>query len=171
MLDVRFNVKEIDGITYISIFTYDEQFKTLLFNLKGLKDIVLAPLFLERYIPYFRVRFFNYYLVPAPSTLDSDKTRGFNHVIEIFRPLKRPFLLLFEKKATFKQSDLHYEARQKVGDKLRVKEGEKVKGKNILIIDDIKTTGATIKAMIKLIKPFKPRKIAVLTLAATTLNK
>jgi len=170
-LDVKFNVSKIEGVTYISVFNYDEHFKTLLFHLKGLKDIVLAPLFLERFIPYFKVRFINYYLVPAPSTIESDKERGFNHVIEIFKPLQRPFLRLITKKVAFKQSDLNYALRQKVKDKLVINNGNKVKGKNILIVDDIKTTGATIMAMINLIKPYNPRKIAILTLAETSLSE
>ncbi len=170
-LDVKFNIIKIEGITYISIFNYDEHFKTLLFHLKGLKDVVLAPLFLERFVPYLILKFRNYYLVPAPSTKESDRERGFNHVIEIFKRLKRPFLHVIAKKVAFKQSDLNYTLRQKVKDKLIIHDGHKVSGKNILIVDDIKTTGATIKAMINLIKPYNPRKIVVLTLAATTLSE
>ncbi|HON56511.1 MAG TPA: hypothetical protein PLJ38_05780 [bacterium] len=38
-------------------------------------------------------------------------------------------------------------------------------------MDDIKTTGATIRAIIDLLIPYKPRKIVVLTLAKTTLSE
>ena len=170
-LDAKFDVSKIDGITYISLFNYDEHFKTLLFHLKGLKYIVLAPLFIERFVFYLRLRFINYYLVPAPSTKESDEERGFNHVIEIFKPLKKHFLLIIFKKANFKQSELNYASRQKVKDNLVVVDGHKVKDKNILIVDDIKTTGATIRAIIDLLIPYKPRKIVVLTLAKTTLSE
>ena len=87
------------------------------------------------------------------------------------QPLQRPFLRLITKKVAFKQSDLNYALRQKVKDKLVINNGNKVKGKNILIVDDIKTTGATIMAMINLIKPYNPRKIAILTLAETSLSE
>lgn len=149
------------------LFLYDEQLKTNLYRLKGLADIELASLFLERFAAYFRLKYFNYYLVAAPSTKSSEQERGFNHVEHLFSGVNRPFLRLFAKKDDFKQSDFNYEERQKVSDRLILNNGESVFGKNILIVDDLKTTGATIKAMIAMLRPFKPRNIKVLTIAYT----
>lgn len=149
------------------LFVYDEHLKTYLYRLKGLGDIELAPLFLERFVVYFRLKYFSYYLVAAPSTKVSEEERGFNHVEHLFSGLNRPFLDLFTKKHDFKQSDFNYDERQKVSDKLKLNNPEIVSRKNILIVDDLKTTGATIKAMIKLLAPLKPKNIKVLTIAYT----
>ncbi len=149
------------------LFVYNEQLKTNLYRLKGLADIELAPLFLERFTTYFRFKFFNYYLIAAPSTKSSELERGFNHVEQLFSGLNRPFLHLFEKKHDFKQSDFNYEERQKVSERLIINNGELVFRKNILIVDDLKTTGATIKAMIAMLVPFKPKMIKILTIAYT----
>jgi competence protein ComFC len=144
--------------------------KTTLYHLKGLKDIELAPLFLERYMPYFETKYKGYLLIPAPSTRESDNIRGFNHVTAIFEGLKRPFLGVITKKVDFKQSDLSYVERQMVSHKLEIKAGHLIKGKKVLIVDDIKTSGATLKAIINLIRPFHPKKIEILVIARTKVN-
>ena len=51
-----------------------------------------------------------------------------------------------------------FDERQNVIDKLEVVKGERVRGKKILLVDDLFTTGATVKAMIKLLKPYNPKK-------------
>ncbi|HKM02590.1 MAG TPA: phosphoribosyltransferase family protein, partial [Bacilli bacterium] len=65
---------------------------------------------------------------------------------------------------------LHFDERQNVIDKLEVVKGERVRDKKILLVDDLFTTGATVKAMIKLLKPYNPKKIQVLTLAYTKIS-
>lgn len=144
--------------------------KTTLYHLKGLKDIELAPLFLERYMPFFEVKYKDYLLLPAPSTKESDDIRGFNHVTAIFEGLNRPFLGVITKKVDFKQSDMSFVERQMVSHKLEIKDGHLIRGKKILIVDDIKTSGATLKAIIHLVQPFHPKKIEILVIARTKVN-
>lgn len=164
------HTSKFDNVNVLSIFEYDEAIKSVLFQIKGLGDISLASNMLEKFCAYLKIRYHGYYLVPAPSVKESDVIRGFNHVEEIFKPLKLEFLCIVTKRLEFKQSDLSYVERQNVGKKLDIKDGKKVEGKKILIVDDLKTTGATIRAMINLIKPYKPKKIEVLTLAFTKVN-
>lgn len=154
-------------VEYVHIYLYNEHLKTNLYRLKALGDIELASVFIERFAPLLKVKYFNHFLVSAPSGHESEKERGFNHVKVLFSALNRPFLDLFSKKFAFKQSDLNYEERQDVINKIEVKNGESVKNKRILIVDDLHTTGATIRAMISLIRPFKPKSINVLTIAKT----
>lgn len=168
-LEVSFKTELIGGIKVFTLYTYNEALKTMLYHLKGLGDIVLAPVFFDRYHYFLRLKYAGYILVPAPSTTEDDEVRGFNHVIEIFKPLNKKFLPLISKKEAFKQSDFHYEERQSVGEKLEIIEGEKLRNKKVLIVDDVKTTGATLKAMINLILPYQPQKLAVMTLSATKL--
>lgn len=167
---VIFESSRLNGVKVMTLYDYNETLKTTIYHLKGLKDIELAPLFLERYIPYLRAEYRDFVLVPAPSTAESDKERGFNHVVEIFKTLKRPFLHVVHKKEAFKQSDLSFEERQKVGLKLTIHEGHLLKGKKVLIVDDIKTSGATLKAIVHLITPFQPKKIEILVIARTKVN-
>ncbi len=170
-LNVIFKVEKIDNFEILSLYEYDETFKTILYDLKALGDIVLSPLFLERHVPYLKVKYQGYILIPAPSNEEDDKERGFNHVVEIFKSLKMEILPLIKKSEVFKQSDLHFDERQEVVKKLTITGGEKVKGKKILIVDDLKTSGATLKAIRELLIPFNPKVIKGLTIACTILDK
>lgn len=142
----------------------------MLYNLKAVGDVALAPAFLNYYYHYLKTIFIGYYLVPAPSTASSDLERGFNHVIALFSCLGLPFLSVFTKKEDFKQSDQSFHERQNVINKLEITQGEMITGKKILIVDDLKTSGATIKAMINLITRYNPKMIRVLTISTTTLK-
>lgn len=169
--NVLFRVEKKDNFEILSLYEYDETFKTILYDLKALGDIVLAPLFLERHLPALRLKYHGYILIPAPSNEEDDKVRGFNHVVEIFKSLNLEMLPLIKKSEVFKQSDLHYNERQEVGKKLEIKEGERVRGKKILIVDDLKTSGATLRAIYGLLKPYNPKVIKALTIACTVIDK
>lgn len=156
-----------EQIEYIHIYSYNEHVKAFLYRLKGLADIELSPVFIERFKLLLRMKYFNFILIPAPSSKDSETARGFNHVKMLFFAVKRPFLDLFTKKTDFKQSDFNYNERQNVINKIAITNGNLVKNKRILLVDDLHTTGATLAAMIKLLRPFKPKMIKVLTIAKT----
>lgn len=168
-LKVIYKIEKIEGYKVLSIFEYNEAVKTLLYNLKALGDIELAKIIIERHIFYLKIKYRNYILLPAPSTIESEAQRGFNHVCELFKPIG-PIAHLLKKKENFKQSDLSFVNRQEVGKKISLDNGESLRNKKVLIVDDLKTTGATIRAIIKKIEPFAPKKIEILTLAATKVN-
>ena len=102
--------------------------------------------------------------MPVPSYSDDDVVREFNHVEEAFKSLNMRYLKLIEKTERVKQSDRHQKERENIGDFLRISQNENLKGKKILLVDDIFTTGSTIKACLKLLKSLNPKKIKVLVL-------
>ena len=71
----------------------------------------------------------------------------------------------------YKELQKPKEERQNIKKYLRIENGEKLTNKNVLLVDDVFTTGATMKAMIELIKPFNPKKIKVLVMAKTTIKE
>ena len=78
---------------------------------------------------------------------------------------------VFKKVSNHKQSNLSYLERQNVGNVLSIDNAEIIKNKNVLIVDDICTTGATLKALIELIKPFNPKQIKVLVIAKRDMSE
>jgi competence protein ComFC len=164
-LKVDFYKRQIEGVPILSIYAYNEQFKEALYRFKAKGDIELAGVFIDNYKNYLRLKYQGYYLVPIPSSKQRDKERGFNHVEEVFKRLGLPLIYCIKKKVEFKQSDLDYEARQHVIDKLEVIDGQQISGKRILLVDDLVTTGATIKAALKLVSQYLPRSVQCLTLA------
>lgn len=167
----KFEKSKICGYELCSIYEYDDIFRSTLFQIKGCGDIALARSVLNPYEKEISLWFKGYVLVPAPSYIDDDEARGFNHVEEIFRSLNLEIQKIFVKKKRIKQSDLSSKERSKVINNLEVKNGYSISNKKLLIVDDVMTTGSTVKAMIKLLEVYKPKKIKVLVCARTSLPK
>ena len=159
----RFSVQNIDAF---HIYYYDDVIKEKLYQLKGCFDYELAPIFLEYFIPFLRIKYFGYTLIPAPSFIDADKERGFNHVVEIFKSIGLPILSCIKKNKDVKQADLKSEERSKIKDYLTI-DNVDLSNKKILLVDDVFTTGSTIKAMIDLVSSKHPRKIKILVMSKT----
>ena len=112
------------------------------------------------------MKFNNYIIVPAPSSKKSNEERGFNHVEEMFSVLHLKMLKCIHKTKDVKQADLNTEDRAKIGDVLVIDDVD-LTGKKILLVDDVYTTGATIKSMIKLVKQKGAKKVKVLLMSKT----
>ena len=162
----KLNKFTIGKIKCFYVYDYDEEVQKNLYQFKGCFDYELAGVFLDYFRPYFIMKYFNYIMVPAPSSKEADKERGFNHVVEMFKPLKLKMLPCIEKTQDIKQSSLKATDRAKVKDRLKINDVD-LKGKRILIVDDVYTTGSTVKAMIELIKTKNPKSIKVLVMSKT----
>ena len=159
----RFSVQNVDAL---HIFYYDDIVKEKLYQLKGCFDIELAPVFIEYFLPYLKIKYFGYTLIPAPSFIDADNERGFNHVKEIFKSLNLPMIKCIHKTKDVKQSDLTSKEREEIKNILEI-DNVDLSNKKILIVDDVFTTGSTIRVMIDLVKQKNPKKIKVLVLSKT----
>ena len=160
----------VDNIMATAIYNYDENIQKLLYTFKGCYDVELRTVFLFHYSWYFKLKYNGYYLVPAPSYFSDDTKRGFNHVEEIFSSLKLPLLKVFIKTKQIKQSGQHSDFRKDIYKYIKMSDTKIVKNKKILIVDDIYTTGSTIRTMIKLLEKEKPADIKVLVLAKAYLH-
>lgn len=159
--------RKIDDVEVTSIYPYEDNIVSLIYQFKGCNDIALSKAFLDYDLFYLRIKFIGYYLVCAPSYVDHDKKRGFNHVEEIFKHLKLPILNLFKKDKDFKQSDLSKKEREKAVSNISLNKSMDLSNKKLLLVDDIITTGSTIKRMISLLKEKKLKSLKVLTIAYT----
>ncbi len=155
----------LSGCSGLAIYRYDDGIRSLIYQFKGCYDYELSSVFLDRSLEYLKMKYRGYVLVPAPSTKESDEKRGFNHVVEIFKHLDKPMYQVIEKTDNIKQSDLSKKDRRKISEHLIIKNRYLLTKKKVLIVDDVKTTGSTLKAMIKLIKECRPRKIKILVLS------
>lgn len=155
----------IDGIKGYYLFNYNDEIREKIYTLKGCGDIELSSIFLNYFINELRIKFRGYVIVPSPSDNSSDKQRGFNHVIEIFKSLKLPIKPIIYKNKEFKQSDRSKASRSLVKYDLDIKNLDEIKNKKVLFVDDISTTGETLKASLKLIKKAHPKKINFLIIA------
>ena len=92
-------------------------------------------------------------------------------MVEIFKCLDLKMYRCLVKTENIKQKELNYEDRQKIGEILKFDEKFVIKNKKILIVDDVITTGASMKAAIKILKNNGAKKVKVLCLAKRELDE
>lgn len=159
---INFKIGKYCGL---AIYEYDEAIRELIYQFKGCYDIELGGLFLEQYLKYLRFKYLGYKVVSIPSYYLEDTRREFNHVKEAFNSMKLERLDILEKIDEYKQSNQKHKDRMNIKYHLKVSDIEKVRNKKILIVDDVVTTGSTLKATIDLINQGHPKCIKILTLA------
>jgi ComF family protein len=110
-------------------------------------------------------------LVPVPLYHRRKRERGFNQAFELARGLsslrKIPVLdCLYRYRETVSQTKLERAARwENMSGAFRMKAGFDVRGGNLLIIDDVFTTGATVNACAQALAQAGAAHLAVLTIA------
>ena len=157
---------EVEGVNAMYLYPYDQTVQELLYQFKGCFDIELSPIFLEYFRDYLRLKYHNYLVIPAPSSQDADQKRGFNHVEKMFSSLKLPMIKCVHKTQNIKQADLSAKERENVGKILAI-DNVDLRNIKILIVDDVYTTGSTIRSMIRLVQDKQPKRIKVLVMSKT----
>ena len=161
----RLRKSKFAGHTLYWLYEYNEAFRSTLYTLKGCGDYELKDVFLSRQAPLLKLRFRGYEIVPAPSYHERDEVRGFNHVEAIFASLGLPIRPYLRKTADKKQADSSKEERKQIGKFIAITEGAKIKGKKILFVDDVLTTGSTLKACVSLLASKGAKRVETLVLA------
>ena len=163
---IKFYEFKVEGISCLSLYDYDDVFRSRLYQLKGCFDIVLAKSFIESYLFELRLIYYSWTIVFVPSSKEDDEIRGFNHVKEIFRFLKLKELDILFKKENYKQSEKNHNERNNIKNIIDIKNCN-LRNKKILLVDDVITTGNTLKTCINLVKSMGATKIKILTLSAS----
>lgn len=110
-------------------------------------------------------------IVPVPINPQRKKERGFNQAQVLAKELSRyeriEFIKgLIKETHTFPQAGLSMEERSKnVKGTFSVKEGALIKGKVVVLVDDVFTTGATVKECSSVLRKAGAQEVRVLTLA------
>jgi ComF family protein len=111
-------------------------------------------------------------MIPVPLHIRRLRTRGFNQSLILARALEKKhnihvdFSLLKRRKLTLTQTGLDKKERQKnIQRAFEVTDPERIEAKNIILVDDVLTTGATANECAKILKKAGARQVGVITLA------
>ncbi len=157
-----------------SAFNYAYPISKLIKDAKYNNSVYVIDYFAEKLsFVYFQNYFNADYLVFIPMTEDAQKKRGYNQSKILAEKLSEkidvPVLDCVKKvKTTERQATLGRSERLKnLSDAFRVVDKKAVKDKNILLVDDVTTTGATAQAMACRLKKAGAKIVNLITVAST----
>ena len=127
----------------VSLYHYNKAMQDFLHRYKFMHDVLLAKVFSEKIHHHLKNR--KELIVPIPIHPEKLKERTFSHVDELLKQAQIPFVHLLEKTTTETQGGKTREQRLKTPQLFRLKENVQIYGKEILLVDDIYTTGTTIQ--------------------------
>lgn len=146
-------VYNIDGINYHVLYEYDDNMESFFFRYKEQRDIVLASAFLCLYRDKFRKTMKRYKVCGVCSSDEKYHQRGFLPLEEIFNSLDIRIYFPLYKQTDFKQSKHSKKERVQIEKVIQRKNMYPISLENILLVDDVLTTGATLHRACELLKP------------------
>ncbi len=147
------------------LYEYNDFFKELLYQYKGQYDYALKEVFLIFYKEQFKQKFKDYIIVVAPSYENDNVIRGFSPIENIALTFSSHIFTGLYKTEKYKQSDLTFEQRRQVSKKISIKNKEMLKGKKVLLLDDVLTSGETLKKCLELILQCYPQHVELMVIA------
>ena len=157
------------------IFKYEGQIRELILNYKFNEQANLYKTFVNFLIKNEKI-FENIKkydtIVPVPISKKRYNERGYNQSYLIAREIAKITDMELQKNCLIKiknvieQSKLNKEQREKNAKGIyKLNNKEVLKNKNILLVDDIYTTGSTVNECSRILKQANPKKIGILVLA------
>lgn len=168
---------EIDYFSYhIYLFDYTGVIRKLLLDFKFHDKAYLCEIFVKFLLKNEKIgRFLKNYdiIIPVPIHKKRQKERGYNQSLLIARKWEKEETrisveanVLLKVKHTKPQSTLSREERiENAKQVYEIQNAEKIKEKDIILLDDIYTTGSTVRECAKILKENGARSIVVVTIA------
>lgn len=163
----------------VSVFIYNRTIARAIYRLKFDRKIFLSKFFAKFIVKNVK-EFDSDYIVAVPIYKNRLEERGYNQslllVKEISKIINVPYIedAILKIKNTLPQTKLTTNKRKtnlKSAFKINEKYRDLIKDKNILIIDDVLTTGATVDECAKILKKNGAGRVFIGAIARTTLNK
>ena len=170
---VKDETKYFDEI--YSIFKYEEIIRDILieykFNNKPYLYKTFAKIILKNKKTYGFLKNYDI-IIPVPIHKERKLIRGYNQTELIAREIANNTNLQLENKVLFKQKNIISQSelsktdrKENVKNAFIIQNIEKIKGKKVLIFDDIYTTGSTVDECARILKKVGTSFIGVLTIA------
>ncbi len=143
---------DIGSRKVFAYYVYDEVMSTIFHRFKEAKDRDLAGLFIHPLSSRFDRKFKDKTVVCVPSSESKNEDRGFLTLPTILEESKLPRIDVLMKTSSEKQSLRGAIQRKKVSDEIELIHSSLAEGKDVVLFDDIVTTGSTINACADLVE-------------------
>lgn len=148
-----------------SIYLYNDFAKEVISLYKFRGDYVLSTVFKTHLQQTFKTHFnSSYMIIPIPLSEERLYERGFNQATALAQLLNLPIQEILSRTHLEKQSKKNRSERIESDNVFALKNFELVKGKEILLIDDIYTTGTTLRHAAKVLFKNGANTVSSLTL-------
>jgi ComF family protein len=111
-------------------------------------------------------------ILPIPLSTTRYKSRGYNQVEEVAKRALTDGRLMLDGHLLFRRHDTRPQTSLTKAERLKnmtgafeVRPGIDVVGKDVIVLDDVSTTGATLRAAAAVLRPLEPASITLLALA------
>ncbi|WP_019153848.1 ComF family protein [Robertmurraya massiliosenegalensis] len=148
----------------LSIYVYNDFLKELISQYKFRGDYILAKVFSKKLQNFLQKGPFDY-LVPIPLSLERQFERGFNQSEALIVEAGLAPTQLLQRTHSEKQSKKSRNDRIHLPQIFQVHDTFELKNKSILLVDDIYTTGSTLRHAAKILKKEGAQSISALTIA------
>ncbi len=172
--------RRYDDTRGYAVFRYDGVIRHLIHRFKYGKERRLAKLFAELILPDFEHFIKEHYIemvIPVPIHKERLEKRGFNQAELVARILSKKLKIPMETKVltriknTKPQNELSFGERvSNVKDCFDVVNSSKIIYKDIILLDDIYTTGSTIEECSKVLREHNTRNVYFLSLSISNKN-
>ncbi|MET3655786.1 ComF family protein [Sporosarcina psychrophila] len=159
----RADIKEeepfLDQIT--SLYTYNEAMREYLHQYKFLQDVALASVFANELRALLKG---NATIVPIPMHPERRIQRTFAHVDELLKIARIPFTHLLEKTGTEAMGEKSKAQRLAMEPLFKLKQGTAIQPSTYILVDDIYTTGTTLRHAATVLKEAGATRVDAVTL-------
>lgn len=154
-LKINRKVFYLQDLKIETLYDYDSGiFRDLLIQYKECKDEALKDVFLYGLLEYIKIKYWNYSVLYVPSSKSKISERGFNHLPMIFSKLHFKQVDGLKMRDELVQEGKNSSQRRQMLTNY-VYEGKPLK--NVLIVDDVLTTGSSVLGVYNAIKPYSKR--------------
>ncbi len=147
--------KRFETFSIFILYLYNDYFESIIYQFKENKDIALKDIFLYDLRQDIFDKFRHHTILVMPSSQEKIKERGFQHLVEMFTIVGLPILDPFEKIYNWKQSLQSFENRCHIKEVIRLKKNIKLPNTPLLLVDDVCTSGSTMKCAYNLLQQHK----------------